>query len=162
MITTDVYIFYYAFNLLPFSFWLINLLRMVGILSFSILAIVISLVLAQGSEYEPWLRVPTSIPFGLFTSSAEIRNISLIRGSCRRYVYFEDERCKFYGDCCAMAPTGILERLPQDTFSCHNGYYIIDRCPSGSDPEMAAACEQWTDVLGRLCSRKFSSTNTSA
>jgi len=104
-----------------------------------------SFVFGQEPYFNDWLTVSTSIPFGLFTPSEEIRNTSLLHGSCRQYKYYEDERCKFYGDCCAMAPTRILERLPDNTFSCHNGYYVIDKCPTGSNSAVKKECEMKAD-----------------
>jgi len=124
-------------------------------MEYIVLSITIVLNLQQVISHEEYsnsrLSVPTTIPVGLFTAASDIiSNVSLIRGSCRQYVPHKDDRCKFYGDCCVMAPTRYLERLPDKTFSCHNGYYVIDGCPSGSDPEIKSACEKWNEESGGL------------
>ena len=76
-----------------------------------------------------WNEVPTKVYLGLLTESAKVVKTPLVNGTCFQYNVNKFDRCKYYSDCCAMTPSRPLEQLAPKTFSCHNGYYIVDRCP---------------------------------
>ncbi|XP_067950285.1 uncharacterized protein [Watersipora subatra] len=86
-----------------------------------------------------WNEVPTEIYLGLLTESAEVVKTHLINGTCFQYNVKSFDRCKYYSDCCAMTPSRPLEQLAPKTFSCHDGYYIADRCPPNK--ELRDLCE---------------------
>ena len=52
--------------------------------------------------------------------------------------------CKFYSDCCPM--TRPMEQLAPGTFSCHDGFYIVDKCPVNTvNTGLKEMCEGWSD-----------------
>ena len=80
-------------------------------------------------NFRDWNEVPTEVYLGLLSNSLTINATSLINGTCFQYDVREFSRCKYYSDCCAMTPSRPLEQLHSRTFSCHDGHYIVDRCP---------------------------------
>ena len=76
-----------------------------------------------------WNEVPTEVYLGLLSGSSNVNRIPLVNGTCFQYQVNEFNRCKYYSDCCAMTPSRPAEQLAPKTFSCHDGYYIVDRCP---------------------------------
>ena len=79
--------------------------------------------------FKKWNEVPTEIYLGLLSGSSNVNRISLVNGTCFQYQVNKFNRCKYYSDCCAMTPSRPAEQLAPKTFSCHDGYYIVDRCP---------------------------------
>ena len=94
-------------------------------------------------EYLTWNEVPTEIYLGLLSQGvSEVETVKLINGTCFQYEPHEFERCKYYSDCCAMTPARPMEQLAPGTFSCHNGFYVIDRCPANTeDQKLRELCE---------------------
>ena len=91
-------------------------------------------------------NVPTEIPLGLFSTSSQIVNTTLVEGTCFNYDIFEFDRCKFYSDCCAMTSIRPREQLASGTFSCHDGSYIVDKCPPNTtDEKVRQLCDQPAD-----------------
>ena len=94
-------------------------------------------------QFLHWNEVPTEVYLGLLSQGvSEINTVKLINGTCFQYEPHEFERCKYYSDCCAMTPARPMEQLAPLTFSCHNGFYVIDRCPANTqDQELRDLCE---------------------
>ena len=91
-----------------------------------------------------WNQVPTSVYLGLLSDTADVQTTDLINGTCFQYSALDFDRCKFYSDCCAMTSSRPLEQLAAGTFSCHGGYYIVDRCPSvTANDELKNLCEHY-------------------
>ena len=87
--------------------------------------------------------VPDEVYLGLLSKQKKVEKVSLVNGTCFDYnpAVLRD-RCKFYSDCCAMAPSRPMEQLAPGTFSCHSGFYIVDKCPAATtDDELKELCE---------------------
>jgi len=96
----------------------------------------------QPNFYTGFIDVPSKLPYGLL-SKVNITNLVLVNGSCIAYDKLGETFCKYYSDCCAMTPVRVEEQLPAGTFSCHNGYYVIDKCPvTTTDKKLEELCEQ--------------------
>ena len=96
--------------------------------------------------YAHWNQVPTEIHLGVLdittASSNQTRRVELVNGTCIKYDVRGFTRCKFYGDCCMTTPTRVMEQLVKGSFSCHNGFYIVDKCPeSTEDEELKLLCD---------------------
>jgi len=90
-----------------------------------------------------FVDVPTQIHVGLLSKQPEVVNTTLVKGYCIGYDVLDKTFCKYYSDCCALSPSRPVEQLPADTFSCHNGYYVIDKCPvTTTDKKLEELCEQ--------------------
>ena len=87
--------------------------------------------------------VPIEVYLGLLPGSSNVEKISLVNGTCFQYQVIKFNRCKYYSDCCAMTPSRPAEQLAPKTFSCHDGYYIVDRCPPvTANRELRDLCEK--------------------
>ena len=113
-----------------------------------LISIIVPHVISTGGyqilqEYLTWNEVPTEIYLGLLSQGvSEVETVKLINGTCFQYEPHEFERCKYYSDCCAMTPARPMEQLAPGTFSCHNGFYVIDRCPANTqDQKLKELCE---------------------
>lgn len=98
----------------------------------------------------PENSVPKTIFYGLLSnmSSSGIERVDIIDGLCFNYNPLF-HRCSYYRDCCAPVPTKYKEQLPSDTYSCHNGMYVVDRCPHGtSDAYIKEKCEGLVKTFG--------------
>lgn len=91
--------------------------------------------------------VPTTIPLGVLSNSSSTITVSrLVQGICFQYDIHHFVRCRFYSDCCAMSPPRPLEQLAAGTFSCHDGYYMVDKCPPvTTDSRLRELCEGNSD-----------------
>ena len=90
--------------------------------------------------------VPDEVYLGLLSKQKKVEKVSLVNGTCFDYnpAVLRD-RCKFYSDCCAMVPSRPMEQLAPGTFSCHSGFYIVDKCPAATtDDELKELCEGWS------------------
>ena len=73
-----------------------------------------------------------AIHLGVLSNKSELVKTLLIDGTCFQ-LSFEFGRCEYYSDCCPPDPSLPLEQLAANTFSCHDGYYIVDKCPPVTD-----------------------------
>ena len=101
-----------------------------------------------------WNVVPTDIYHGLLTNSSSVVKTSLVNGICFQYNLHNSRntrynRCQYYRDCCAMTPARPLEQLAPNTFSCHNGFYVVDKCPSTTEnSKVRNLCESTVNMSG--------------
>jgi len=90
---------------------------------------------------------PTKIPLGLLSESQDIEDIELVNGTCFQYGVHSFNRCKYYSDCCLMISTKPMEQLAYNTFSCHDNFYIVDKCPQETpNKELKALCEDFSST----------------
>lgn len=104
-------------------------------------------------QFLDWNGVPSEVYIGLFSKndSTVPKHERIINGTCFGYDPTKASRCKFYSDCCATAPSRPLEQLAFGTFSCHHGYYIVDKCPSTTeDQDLKRKCEHMTNQTGTV------------
>ncbi|XP_067950286.1 uncharacterized protein [Watersipora subatra] len=103
-----------------------------------------------------WNEVPTEVYLGLLTESSEVVKTPLVNGTCFQYNVNGFDRCKYYSDCCAMTPSRPLEQLAPNTFSCHDGYYIVDRCPPVTENnELRDLCEGYFGALSDISIKRW-------
>ena len=114
----------------------------------SIIPVIAQSVLAQISDLElaNFSRqngVPDEVYLGLLSKQKKVEKVSFVNGTCFDYnLAALRDRCKFYSDCCAMVPSRPMEQLAPGTFSCHSGFYIVDKCPAATtDDELKELCE---------------------
>ena len=87
-------------------------------------------------------EVPTEVYLGILSDEPTVERTQLINGTCFQYEPHEFERCKYYSDCCAMTPARPREQLAPGTFSCHSGFYLVDKCPDFiQDQPLRELCE---------------------
>ena len=104
------------------------------------------------NNYEEFNDIPKSIFYGLMTEGATVEELAIVNGTCLQYDPNSFDRCKFYGDCCAMIPVR-KEQLERGTFSCHSGYYIVDKCPRDARYEtVRRQCEEDLSKTGESIS----------
>ena len=88
------------------------------------------------------IEVPTEVYLGILSDEPTVERTQLINGTCFQYEPHEFERCKYYSDCCAMTPARPREQLAPGTFSCHSGFYLVDKCPDFiQDQPLRERCE---------------------
>jgi len=118
-----------------------------------LLATLIDNILAQDSQanyrvVENFMKfngIQTSIPLGLLSESKDIEDIELVNGTCFQYRLHSFNRCKYYSDCCFMTSAKPMEQLAYNTFSCHDNFYIVDKCPQETpNKELKALCEDFS------------------
>jgi len=117
-----------------------------------LLATLINNILAQDSSANAILEnfmkfngIPTKIPLGLLSESQDIEDIELVNGTCFQYRLHSFNRCKYYSDCCLMTSAKPMEQLAYNTFSCHDNFYIVDKCPQETpNKELKALCEDFS------------------
>ena len=98
-------------------------------------------------EFMNFNDVPTEIPLGLLSNTNKTVPTSLVNGTCFQYDVHDFVRCKYYSDCCAMTPSRPVEQLAYNTFSCHDGFYIVDRCPKVIvNEEIRDLCEDFSST----------------
>ena len=108
-----------------------------------------SLGLQHLIDYLDFNQVPESVYLGLLSNGTDPQLTDLEMGICFQYDALNDPRCQFYSDCCAMSPPRVREQLPEWTFSCHNGYYVVDKCPgSTEDDGLRSLCENTEHLSG--------------
>ena len=100
----------------------------------------------QYQDTEKWYDIPKEVFLGLLTNqSSKVERVKLLSGNCFQYDMKDNDRCKYYSDCCGMAPARPMEQLAPGTFSCHNGFYVVDKCPDVTlDLKLKRLCEQET------------------
>ena len=97
----------------------------------------------QWAEFSRQNAVPDEVYLGLLSKQKKVEKVSFVNGTCLDYnLAALRDRCKFYSDCCAMVPSRPMEQLAPGTFSCHSGFYIVDKCPAATtDDELKELCE---------------------
>ncbi|KAF6017224.1 hypothetical protein EB796_024465 [Bugula neritina] len=97
-------------------------------------------------RYMEFNDVPTYVYLGLLSGlpADQIQKVEFIEGLCFDYDILDFDRCKFYSDCCAMTSPRPMEQLAKGTFSCHDGFYIVDHCPAGTNSTLKDLCERFT------------------
>ncbi|KAF6038340.1 hypothetical protein EB796_003358 [Bugula neritina] len=99
---------------------------------------------------------PTKIPLGLLSESQDIEDIELVNGTCFQYGVHSFNRCKYYSDCCLMISTKPMEQLAYNTFSCHDNFYIVDKCPQETpNKELKALCEDFSSTESDLSLKRW-------
>ena len=95
------------------------------------------------AEFSRQYGVSDEVYLGLLSEQKEVEKVSFVNGTCFDYIPSTlADRCKFYGDCCAMVPSRPMEQLALGTFSCHSGFYVVDKCPAATtDDELKELCE---------------------
>ena len=100
-------------------------------------------------KFMEWNEVPTEVNLGLFDDPENVRTVRLVNGTCFLYDLTDIPRCQFYSDCCAMSPPRPREQLATNTFSCHNGFYVVDKCPASTeDKDLKNKCENTDGLSG--------------
>ena len=100
--------------------------------------------------FRDYVGVPKGVHLGLLSNSSMLEYAELTAGYCFQYNPLDNPRCQFYSDCCVMSPPRVREQLPVGTFSCHDGYYIVDRCSKSTDDvRLKDLCEKTDHLSGR-------------
>ena len=100
-------------------------------------------------QYLSWNEVPNEVYLGLLSGNQGVKRTQLINGSCFIYEPHEFERCKYYSDCCAMTPARPREQLAPGTFSCHSGFYLVDKCPDFIQDQLLRERCEGTEESGK-------------
>jgi len=99
------------------------------------------------NDFMKFNGIPTTIPLGLLSDSQDIEDIELVNGTCFQYGLHSFNRCKYYSDCCLMTSAKPMEQLAYNTFSCHDNFYIVDKCPQETpNKELKALCEDFSST----------------
>ena len=100
-------------------------------------------------QFLDWNGVPGHVYIELTSKSSTLEKHPLVNGTCFLYDLLNNPRCQFYSDCCAVSPSRPREQLPFGTFSCHDGYYVVDKCPSSTrDWKLREQCEATAGMSG--------------